>query len=391
MKSKWETRKLGSVCSFLNRGVSPKYVESGGIAVLNQRCVRDHCLTFEVARRHDTNAKKVGIERLIRAGDVLVNSTGTGTLGRVAQLRSEPLEPTTVDSHITIVRPSPGLFFPEFFGYMMRDIEDAIKESGEGASGQTELSRRTLSEKFAVRFPDSKTEQQRIVGVLDEAFEGIPIAKMNAEKNRENARALFESYHDFVFASKRNDWTQRPLGEVCEYVNGKAHEQCIDENGRFIVVNSRFISSEGGILKRSNQALLLLQPGDITMVLSDVPNGKALAKCFLVDKANTYTLNQRICLIRSTKLHKKFLFHQINRNPHFLSFDNGENQTNLRLNQVLSCPLFLPPFDEQERLAANLDTMLDESERLEAIYESKVEALDTLKRSLLHEAFSGQL
>ena len=64
------------------------------------------------------------------------------------------------------------------------------------------------------------------------------------------------------------------------------------------------------------------------MVLSDVPNGKALAKCYLVEKENTYTLNQRICMIRSAQLHTKFLFYQLNRNRHFLAFDNGENQTN---------------------------------------------------------------
>jgi type I restriction enzyme, S subunit len=147
----WETKKLGEVCSFLNRGVSPKYVDSGGIVVLNQRCVRDHHVSFEVARRHDVKAKKVGSERLLQAGDVMVNSTGTGTLGRVAQLRADPPEPTTVDSHVTIVRPTPGLFFQEFFGYMLRDIEEELKESGEGCGGQTEGSVAKLVEKLKRR------------------------------------------------------------------------------------------------------------------------------------------------------------------------------------------------------------------------------------------------
>jgi EcoEI R protein C-terminal/Type I restriction modification DNA specificity domain len=93
------------------------------------------------------------------------------------------------------------------------------------------------------------------------------------------------------------------------------------------------------------------------MVLSDVPNGKALAKCYLVKETDSYTLNQRICAIRSAKFHSKFLFYQLNRNQHFLAFDNGENQTNLRLNQVLSCPLLLPSFSEQESIAATLDSL----------------------------------
>lgn len=127
------------------------------------------------------------------------------------------------------------------------------------------------------------------------------------------------------------------------------------------------------------------------MVLSDVPNGKALAKCYLVEKANAYTLNQRICVIRSSQFRAKFLFYQLNRHRHFLAFDNGENQTNLRLNQVLSCPLFLPPISEQESIAAQLDVMAEETQRLESIYQQKLAALDELKKSLLHRAFSGQL
>jgi restriction endonuclease S subunit len=234
-------------------------------------------------------------------------------------------------------------------------------------------------------------EQQRVVGILDEAFEGIATAKGNAESNLQSARSLFESHRDSIFTRRHEGWLEKPLGEVCEYVNGKAHEQCIDQDGRFIVINSKFISSEGEILKRSNEALLPLELGDIAMVLSDVPNGKALAKCFLIEEANTYTLNQRICLIRSQKFHTKFLFYQLNRNRHFLSFDNGENQTNLRLNQVLSCPLYLPPLAEQQTIAENLDAMLEETQRLESIYHQKLVALEALKKSLLNEAFTGQL
>ena len=96
-----------------------------------------------------------------------MNSTGTGTLGRVAQLREKPLEPTTVDSHVTIVRPTPGKFYMEFFGYMLVFIENAIKEAGEGCGGQTELARSVLAEKFSVHYPVSLDDQARHVAMLD--------------------------------------------------------------------------------------------------------------------------------------------------------------------------------------------------------------------------------
>jgi restriction endonuclease S subunit len=87
----------------------------------------------------------------------------------------------------------------------------------------------------------------------------------------------------------------------------------------------------------------------------------------------------------------KFLFYQLNRNRHFLSFDNSENQTNLRLNQVLSCPLFLPQLAEQETIADKLDAMSEQTQRLASVYECKLTALDALKKSLLHQAFTGNL
>ena len=82
-------------------------------------------------------------------------------------------------------------------------------------------------------------------------------------------------------------WDVKKLGEVCAFFNGQAHEKCIDENGTYKLINSKFVSSEGGNYKRTNNALSPLFINDIVMVMSDVPNGKTLAKCFIVDKDNT--------------------------------------------------------------------------------------------------------
>ena len=212
MKAGWKQQKLGDVCAVLNRGISPKYLDEGGVCVLNQKCVRDHALNYEPSRRHDAEAKTVSAERFVHLGDVLVNSTGTGTLGRVAQVRDEPDEPTTVDSHVTIVRPKPGMFYLDFFGYMLVVIEDAIKESGEGCGGQTELARSVLADRFSVNYPTALPEQQRIVGILDEAFDGIATVKANAEKNLQNARALFESHLQAVFTQRGEEWVETTLG-----------------------------------------------------------------------------------------------------------------------------------------------------------------------------------
>jgi type I restriction enzyme, S subunit len=162
----WEEKTLGEVCELINRGVSPKYIEKSGMIVLNQKCIRDHKISFKQSRFHDGIAKKISAEKFVKLGDVLINSTGTGTLGRVAQVR-EKIENVTVDSHVTIVRPIKNLFFIDFFGWALIFIEDEIAKRGEGCGGQTELARSTLKNDFSICFPKSLKEQQTIVQKLD--------------------------------------------------------------------------------------------------------------------------------------------------------------------------------------------------------------------------------
>ena len=162
----WEEKKLDEICEMINRGVSPKYTESNGLCVLNQKCIRDHKVNFDLARLHDVKNKKVSSEKYIKIGDVLINSTGTGTLGRVAQVRELNIE-ATVDSHVTIVRSIKNLFYNKFFGYGLIFIEKEITKRGDGCGGQTELARNTLKNDFRICYPKSLSEQKSIVAKLD--------------------------------------------------------------------------------------------------------------------------------------------------------------------------------------------------------------------------------
>jgi len=154
-----------------------------------------------------------------------------------------------------------------------------------------------------------------------------------------------------------NNWQETSLGEVADFENGKAHEQCIHDDGDYIVVNSKFIASEGKEYKRSNKNLSPLEKDTIVMVMSDIPNGKALAKCFFIDQTGKYTLNQRICSLKSKEgVDSRFLYYVLNRHSYYLQFDSGVGQTNLRKDEVLDCPVPLPPLPEQKRIAEILGT-----------------------------------
>jgi len=177
------------------------------------------------------------------------------------------------------------------------------------------------------------------------------------------------------------------LGKSCEFFNGKAHEKDIDVNGKYIVVNSKFISQEGRVVKRTKEQMFPLYKGDIVMVMSDVPNGKALAKCFIIDIDDTYSLNQRICCIRSKEFDAKYLYYQLNRNEHFLAFNNGENQTNLRKDDILDCPLIKPSLEEQRRMVAELDIAFSELEKAKTNTQVNLNNASELFKSELNGTF----
>lgn len=183
---------------------------------------------------------------------------------------------------------------------------------------------------------------------------------------------------------RNTEWICTTLKAEMDYENGVAHENDIDTFGKYIVVNSKFISTKGQIEKRTNSARCLAKEKDILMVLSDLPNGKAIAKCFYVDASNKYTVNQRICKLRSKGANSKLLYYIINRNPYFLSFDDGVKQTNLKKEEVLNCPLILPKSIEEQSVIAECLSSIDSY--ISSI-NKKVEQLKAHKKSLLQKLF----
>ena len=170
----------------------------------------------------------------------------------------------------------------------------------------------------------------------------------------------------------KNAWEQRKLGEVAKYRNGKAHENCIDDNGKYIVVNSKFVSTDGEVRKSSNMQNEALFENEIAFVLSDVPNGRAIARTFLIEKSDKYTLNQRIAGITPlSETYPYYLHILMNRNPYFLAFDDGAKQTNLSVSDVMEFESYYPIYDEQKQIGEyfrNLDHLITLHQRKPNFY-----------------------
>jgi type I restriction enzyme S subunit len=180
------------------------------------------------------------------------------------------------------------------------------------------------------------------------------------------------------------NWDIKSLRDIVLFFNGKAHENNITETGQFEVVNSKFISSNGTVIKYSSQNYCELNKDDITIVMSDIPNGKALAKCFIIPENKKYALNQRIGGLRTKNGIPKYLYYQLNRNNYFLSFDSGSGQTNLRKQEILDCPIILPPLPEQTAIASALSDM----DELIAQTEKLIEKKKAIKQGVMQELLS---
>ena len=235
-------------------------------------------------------------------------------------------------------------------------------------------------------------EQQKIASCLSSLDELIEAHSQKLELLKEHKKGLMqnlfpqegEKVPKLRFEEFEGEWEEKILSNVSNYENGKAHEKDIDKDGKYVVVNSKFISSDGEIAKYSNKTFCLAEEGDILMVLSDVPNGRAIGKCFYVDEKNKYTVNQRICKITSFNCDSLLLYYIMNRNPYFLSFDDGVKQTNLRNDDVLSFSFIIPiDIQEQQKIASTLSS-LDE---LITAQTEKIEQLKEHKKGLMQGLF----
>lgn len=177
----WEQQKIADLTQYLSRGISPNYDDEAECIVINQKCIRNNRLNLELVRRQSKDYAK---EKQVKLGDILINSTGTGTLGRVAQVWEE-IEKCTVDSHVTIVRPKEEIGYC-WFGYCLSFLEPVLENSGEGSTNQKELNRSRIAEMQLI-FP-SKTlrrNYEEIVVPIKEQIQNLTNQNIKLKEARD--------------------------------------------------------------------------------------------------------------------------------------------------------------------------------------------------------------
>lgn len=187
--SEWQKVKLNTVTSYIKRGISPEYVETDGHSVINQKCIRDNRISYEKSKLLN-KTQKINKEKYLQDGDILVNSTGTGTLGRVAQYKKLD-EKVFCDSHISIVRAN-ELINKKFLSYYLSYSEPMIENYGKGATNQMELSPYDLG-LIKINLPPLSI-QQKIVKILSDYDDLIEINLKRIKLLEDFGRLTYEEW-----------------------------------------------------------------------------------------------------------------------------------------------------------------------------------------------------
>ena len=303
------------------------------------------------------------------------------------------------------IKPSPQLLREYLLYWFLADSTmNCINATCTGAR----MPRADMNEVLAFDFPlPPLPEQRRIVSILDKAFEGIATAKANAEKNLQNARALFESYLESVFAQRGEGWVEKSFEDACTKITDGTHHSPQTQfteraPGRLPYITSKNIRnnymdlSNVAYIERAfhNEVYARCQPslGDVLLTKDGANTGNVTLNTL----DEPFSLLSSVCLIKTnpTVLSPAFLCYYLQSSTGLSSIVGqmtGAAIKRIVLKDIKKAVIPFPPLKEQHSIVAKLNSLLAEIQRLARLYERKRAALEALKKSLLHQAFTGEL
>jgi type I restriction enzyme, S subunit len=414
MKKEWQTKKLGEICATIQDGAheSPqKQFDSPGegrFLYITSKNIRTNYLEL----KNVSYVEKDFHDRIYprcspRVGDVLLTKDGANT-GNVALNTID--EPFSLLSSVCLIKTNPTALNSGFLCYYLQSPEGLNSIIGQMTGAA--IKRIILRDVKLATIPlPPLAEQQRIVGLLDEAFEGLATAKANAEINLQNARALFESHLQSVFTHRGPGWVEKRLGDEAlleiidgdrgvNYPNGSDFQDegyCLFMNTKnvrpdgFEFESTMFITEEKdrllrkGKLKRDDVVLTTRGTiGNVGIYSEDVPfDNIRINSGMLIFRPNKSTLLPEFLfeLFRS-----EIVKGQIRKQT------TGAAQPQLPIKTLVNFTIPVPSkLADQAALVKKLRAFEPETQRLAQLYERKLAALEALKKSLLHQAFTGAL
>lgn len=410
----WSWSTIGELTQYIQRGKSPKYVEHSELPVINQKCIRWNQLQLEHLKFiHPEQFAAWDEARYIEPGDILWNSTGTGTVGRAYLVTEEDcVPPKVVDSHVTIVRPAPGLDARYLYNWIKGPVvQSKIEEMCDGTTNQIELSRTAIA---ATRIPLAPVaEQTRIADQLDKL-----LARVRACNDRLDAiPALLKRFRQAVLAAatsgKLTDSDdlgatsgETTIGSIAVDLRYGTSKKCGYTSTGTGVLRIPNIADHGridiGDLKRAEFdskeiEKLALREGDLLVIRS---NGSVelVGKTSLVSTTEAgllfagYLMRLRVDQSRALPAFIQLCLSAPAQRSHIeRTAKSTSGVNNLNAEELRALLLRLPSLAEQAEIVRRVDAFFKLADRIEARYKAACAQAQRLTPLLLAKAFRGEL
>lgn len=404
MNSNWQTKKLGEICEF-QRGLTyskKDEVDFSENIVLRANNVDITTNSLDLSDlRYIKNEIDIPNDKKVKKGSLII-CTASGSkshLGKIALIDDE--YDYAFGGFMGQITPHKEIGSKFLYYALISDSYKSFISKLSSGVNINNLRFDSLSE-FELSLPPLP-EQQRIVKILDEVFEKITKAKENTEKNLQNAKEPFDSYLQSVFANPGKDWEEKELGEVCSFVRGpfggSLKKSIFKKDGYAVYEQQHAIYNQFTKLryfideeKFNEMKRFELNPGDLIMSCSGTMGKIAIVP----NNIKKGIINQALLkLTPNRNLFNAFLKYWMESRV----FQNDLNKytKGAAIKNVVSVKilkeigLFVPKPIEQKAIVAKLDAISLETKRLGEIYKKKLENLEELKKSILKQAFSGEL
>ena len=401
MKSGWKTEPLGKLCEF-QRGLTYAIGDEVGVShniVLRATNIDlgTNLLNFSELK-YISDKVVVPESKKVRKGSLMI-CTASGSkshLGKVAYIDKD--YGYAFGGFMGMITPKNGLVARYLFHLM---TSDAYKEFIGALADGTNINNLRFDDlkNFPVPHP-AYTQQQRIVGILDEAFDAIGTAKANTEKNLQNSRGLFESYLDSVFTQRGEGWVEKRLAEVSkEFGRGKSKHRPRNDpklyGGEYPFIQTGDVRNSGHTITSYSQTY-----NEAGLAQSKLWPEGTLCITIAANIAETGILGFDACFPDSvigvvpdeSITSSSFLEYELRSFKSQLQAQGkGSAQDNINLGTFDDRLFAFPSLKVQRNIVSTLDGLREETQHLESIYKQKLAALEELKKSLLNQAFAGRL
>lgn len=392
MKSNWKSKPLGEVATVGAGNPAPQaesLFENGTYPFF--RTADAGKVRFGSIYESSDYLNEKGIKglRLSPKGTILLPKSGASTfLNHRVMLGVDGY----VSSHLATILANESVIDSRYLLFFLSTIsaQDLIQDHAYPSLNLDVISSITVS------FP-SLPEQQRIVKILDKAFEGLATAKANAEKNLLNARALFESYLNSVFTKHGEGWEEKSLGDTFITVTGSTPpKNMASYYGNYMPFVKPPELLDDNIDSAADN---LSEKG--TTVARTLPIKSVLVSCIgnlgkIGFNVVPVAFNQQINAIlpQEELAIPEFMFFQtlsMGFRNRLERMSSGTTVPIVNKSRFNSIKIVLPPLAEQKAIVSRIKSLREETRLLERAYQSKMEKVEALKKSLLHQAFQGEL